>query len=602
MEVAYLAHQIIKELVASGSVKLSTLQSHVRKILSVKWDLGLFANPYLPADTDPIAIARSNHDLTLEAAQKSIVLLENRNSTLPLKLEEQNINSIALVGPFADTLNYGGYSGTWGQAPAEGAKTLKESLLDYMRMLDTPVKLVSSWGSDTWEYNSQHAVPAYLLSSQGKPGGLSATYFATTNFREPLAQRMETPVLDWGLYPPVGLPSTNFSAVWEGVLHSPVDIDVDGWLGVAVGPNTTVKLFVDGESIMTQGSDELLSNGSIMSNIMDYSYIQNNATDPPPGAAPFKFRPGADHHIRIEYQAFNLHKKVANVVSLNHQMVLFWNLVSRNGDAVQQAVQLAGKSDLIVLAVGGAWNSDGENGDRATLGLSPSQDVLAREIYKLGKPVVLVLQGGRPFAIPEYYDQSAAVLSTFFPGQPGGQAIADVLFGTVNPGGRMPVTVPKHVGQLPVYYNYKSLARKIAYLDADSMPAYPFGYGLSYTTFDVVEFSALSRSFTGGSTITFFATLKNTGAVAGSHVLQVYVLSRVSSIVQPVKQLVAFRRVYLGAGEEAKVSLELDADRYLTILNRFNAWELETGSYTFALLAHGGETADESLNVTLQCV
>ncbi|KAF7520546.1 hypothetical protein G7054_g12720 [Neopestalotiopsis clavispora] len=592
----------IKELVADGSVHLSKLQSHVRKILSVKWDLGLFKDPYLPSETDPRAVAKSNDQLALEAAQKSIVLLENRNATLPLKLKGDGVTKIALIGPFSDTLNHGGYSGTWGQVPAEVANTLREGILSYTRHGDKQVEVTSSWGADSWEYHAQYAIPGYLLSYRGTPGGLLASYFAKTYFSDLRAERLEVPALDWGLYPPPGLPSTNFSAVWEGTLTSPVDVDVDGWLGVAVGPNTTVRLFVDGELIMMHGANDLSSSGTILSNIMDYAYVQANATIPPPGAAPFTFRKDATYHIRIEYQAFNLYKKIANVVSINHQIQLFWNLVSRNQDGVEQAVQLASNSDVIILAVGAAWNSDGENGDRATLGLSPGQDELARKIYQLGKPVVLVLQGGRPFAIPEFYKQSAAVLSTFFPGQAGGQAIADVLFGSVNPGGRLPVTVPKHVGQLPVYYNYKSLARKIAYLDADSEPAYPFGYGLSYTTFKIMGFAASRESFNDGDTINFSVKVKNTGALAGSHVLQVYTLARISSIVQPTKQLVAFERVYLNAGEEKTVSLMVEADRYLRILNRSDQWELEKGQYTFALLEHGGGTADTSTNVTLQCI
>ncbi|KAH6660622.1 glycoside hydrolase family 3 protein [Truncatella angustata] len=593
--------KLTKELVADGLVKITTLQSHVRRILSMKWDIGLFEDPLLPKDIDPIGIAKNNHDLTLEAARQSIVLLENRNSTLPLKPKEQKIKKIALIGPFADTLNYGGYSGTWGQAPADTAHTLRQSLLSYTSSGDEVIEVISSWGANSWEYNSQYAVPGYLLSSNSVRG-LSATYFATTDFHKPVVHKTEIPNLDWGLYPPSGLSSTNFSAVWEGELMSPVDADVDGWLGVAVGANTTVRLFVDGELIMMQGTDGLSSSGTIMSNIMDHSYIQEHSTSPPPGAAPFAFRRGEVYHIRIEYQAFNLAKKVANVVSLNHQMVLFWNLVSRHGDAVGRAVALAKKSDIIVLALGAGWNSDGENGDRATLGLAPSQDALAQEIYKLGKPVVLVLQGGRPFAIPQYYAQSAAVMSTFFPGQSGGQAIADVLFGTVNPGGRLPITVPRNVGQLPVYYNFKFLARKINYLDAESAPAYPFGYGLSYTTFRVDNLVASKETFAKGDTITFSADVKNTGNVHGSHVLQVYVLDRVSSIVQPMKQLVAFKRVYLEAGEEASVSLEIDVDRYLTVLNRWNKWELEEGMYTFALLAHGGETAPTGTNVSMRCM
>ncbi|KAI1368392.1 glycoside hydrolase family 3 protein [Xylaria arbuscula] len=591
-----------KDLVANQSLDISTIRSHVTKILGVKWDLGLFEDPYIPADINPRKIVDSHRDLTLEAAQKSIVLLENKNRTLPLNPEQQSLKRIALLGPFGDSLNFGDYSGAWGQYPADiAAKTIRQGLLSYADVKD--FELVSAWGANTWEYNAQYVIPPYLLSTPNDTsGGLLATYYANTDFTEPMAHRLEVPALDWGLYPPDNLPSNNFSAIWEGYLRSPVDIDVEGWIGVAIGPNTTVRLVVDDEPILSQGINGLSLSSTIMGNIMNYDYISNNSTLPPTGSVPFTFKRGKVHHLRIEYQAFNLYKKTANVNSLNSQALLFWNLVDRNGDAVNQAVQLARSSDLVILAVGAAWNSDGESGDRGTLSLSPSQDVLAQEVYKLDKPVVLVLEGGRPFAIDEYYNKSAAVLSAFFPGQAGGQAIADVLFGTINPGGRMPVSVPRHVGQLPIYYNYKETARRVKYLDIDSTPAYPFGYGLSYTEFEILHFEAFAHEsvFKAGDTVTFTAHVKNTGLIGGSYVAQVYSLSRVSSVVQPTRQLVAFKREYIGPGQEAKIEMELDVDRYLTILNRQYQWELERGTYTFALLEHGG-ASDSSVNVTLHC-
>ncbi|KAG6357705.1 hypothetical protein INS49_013584 [Diaporthe citri] len=606
-----------KDLVANGSLELSTVRSRVQSVLGVKWDLGLFDDPFVSPATDPAQIVNSNKNSTLEAAQKSIVLLENRNSTLPLKPSEQSIKNIALVGPFADILNYGDYSGQWGEYPADGAKTVRQAILSYSQDPDAPFNLVSSWGSNTWEYNAQHVIPPYLLSApNGTVGGLQATYCADTNFSEPLVTKLENPALDWGLYPPPGLPSNNFSAIWEGTLTSPVDVDVDGWIGVAVGANSTYKLYVDGELTTSRGFP-LTTEGNILGNIQQFTYTQANSTLPPEGAAAFTFRKGETHDIRIEFQAFNLYKKIENFVSLNSQLLLFWNLVSSNpaNDAISQAVSVADSADVIILAVGAAWNSDGESGDRATLGLAPSQDALAKAIYALGKPVVLVLQGGRPFAIPDYYNQSAAVLSAWFPGQSGGQAIADVLFGGVNPGGRLPVSVPKHVGQVPINYNYKSLGRKIKYLDLDSQPAYPFGYGLSYTDFQISGFEASSgpaasravgassqNTFTSGDTISFSVSVRNNGTVDGSYVAQVYLLGRTSSIVQPVKQLVAFQRVYLGVGEGTTVNMDLDVDRYLTIINRWDEWELEKGEYTFALLEHGGDAADTGLNVTMRSV
>ncbi|KAI0148399.1 glycoside hydrolase family 3 protein [Xylariaceae sp. FL1272] len=593
---------ITKDLVANKSVEISTLQSRVKRILGVKYDLGLFDDPYISAQLNPKEIVQNHRNISLEAARKSIILLENKNSTLPLNAEAQDTKKIALVGPFADTLNYGDYSGQWGQYPADAANTIRQGVLSYADQGN--FELVSAWGTNSWQYNAQYVIPPYLLSANGTTGGLTATYYANTNFTNPMVHSIETPALDWGIYPPDGLPSNNFSAIWEGQLTSPVDLDVEGWIGVGVGPNTTVKLFINEDLIMSQGIDGLSSDGNIMGNIMNHDYITNNSTSPPQGSASFTFRKDTTYDIRIEYQAYNYYKKTANVNSLNSQIILFWNLVSRNGDSISQAVALAQSADVVILALGAAWNSDGENGDRGDLGLAPSQTMLAEEIYKLGKPVILVLEGGRPFAIPEFYNQSAAVLSAFFPGQAGGQAIADVLFGAFNPGGRMPVTVPRNVGQLPVYYNYKPTARLVDYLDVDSTPAYWFGYGLSYTDFEVLDFRAASggeSSFGEGDVIRFSVSVRNTGEVSGSYVAQVYALNRVSAITQPVRQLVAFERVKIEPGEEVTVAMELEVGRYLTILNREYEWELEKGAYTFALLQHGGDT-DNRWNVTLNCV
>lgn len=605
-----------KDLIANGSLELATLQSRAQSVLGVKWDLGLFDQPFISPSVEPIQIVEANEDLTLEAAQKSVVLLENRNATLPLRPIDQNISKIALIGPFTDVLNYGDYSGQWGEYPADKANTIRQAMLSYSNVLDAPFDLVSSWGTNTWEYNAQYVIPPYLLSSpNGTSGGLQVTYFADTNFSQPTVTNIEVPALDWGIYPPPGLPSNNFSAVWEGLLTSPVDVDVDGWIGVAVGANTTYKLYIDGNLISSWGFP-LTADNNILGNIQQFDFTQANSTLQPEGSAPFTFRKGKSYNIRIEYQAFTLYRKIENVVSLNSQLLLFWNLVSSDPahDAISQAVEIAQSADVIVLAVGAAWNSDGESADRATLELPPSQDELAKAIYALGKPVILVLQGGRPFAIPGYYNQSAAVLSGWFPGQSGGQAIADVLFGKVNPGGRLPVSVPQHVGQIPINYNYKSLGRKIKYLDVGDQPCYAFGYGLSYTTFEISDFVASSASANGsetvssqdtfgaGDTITFSAAVRNNGTIDGSYVTQIYLLGRISSIVQPVKQLVAFQRVYLAAGQETVVQLELEVDRYLTIINRWDEWELEKGEYTFALLEHGGDSADTGTNITMRSV
>ena len=595
-------------LVKNDLVSLATLEHKVREILGVKYDLGIFENPYIPDSIDPYELVDEHVPLTLEAAHKSIVVLENKDSTLPLYLKDGSLKKLALIGPYLDVLNYGDYSGQFAAYPVAHSSTIRQGILQSLKSANSSIELVSAWGANTWLYNAQYPIPGYHLSTNGTTGGLQATYYADTNFSQPMVHTVEVPVRDWGLYPPPGLPSNNFSAIWEGTLHVPVDIETGGWLGIGILYNSTAKLHVDGHLLIHV---PMTTTGKLLSNIEPLSYSLVNSTSPPPGSAPFTFRPGAKHNIKIEFQTWNLYQKVANQNSLNAEILLFWNLVDRHAP-VEKAVSVAEDADAIVLAVGANWNSDGESGDRGTLGLSPNQSKLTEAILDLGKPVIMILEGGRPFAIPDFCNRSAAVLYSYFPGQSGGQAIADVLFGAFNPGGRLPLTVPKSVGQLPVYYNYKPTAHGVAYVDIDPTPAYPFGYGLSYTNFSVHGFSAVIQSisnqtgsqstFSAGDTITFSAIIKNAGAVSGSYVSQVYLLQRVSQIVQPVKQLVAFSRVYLEPGESSTVNVDLEVDRYLQILNRRYEWELEKGDYTFALLENGGVFADTSMNVTMRCV
>lgn len=578
----------------------------MRRILGVKYDLGLFDNPYIPDEIDPYELIDEHVPLTLEAAHKSIVLLENKNSMLPLDLGDSSLNKLAIVGPYSDILNYGDYSGTFGAYPVANSSTIRQGILHSIQDAGSPIEVVSSWGANTWYYNAQYPISGYHLSVNGTVGGLQATYYANPNFTEPMVQTVEVPVRDWGLYPPPGLLSNNFSAFWEGTLEVPVDIETDGWLGVGILYNSTASLFVDGKLHVNVPST---TTGNLLSNIEPLSYSLVNSTAPPPGSAPFTFRPGARHSIRLEFQSYNLFQKVANQNSLNAEILLFWNLVDRSSP-IEKAVSVAQDADAIVLAVGANWNSDGESGDRGTLGLSTNQTELTEAILETGKPVIMVVEGGRPFAIPDFYNRSAAVLYSYFPGQSGGQAIADVLFGAFNPGGRLPLSVPREVGQLPVYYNYKPTAHGVAYVDIDPTPAYAFGYGLSYTNFSIHDFSATAQgasrgpmqtTFSAGDMITFSVTLKNTGAVAGSYVPQIHLLSRVSQIVQPVKQLVAFSRVYLDPGETGTALMDLEVDRYLRILNRRYEWEVEKGEYVFALLENGGMFVDTSINITMSC-
>ncbi|KAG7100249.1 hypothetical protein E1B28_002021 [Marasmius oreades] len=498
----------IKALVANSTVSLDTIKAHASRILGVKYDLGLFDDPFIPPGIDYQTITHEHVPLTLEAAQKAIVLLENRNNTLPLNPKNQGIKTIALVGPFGDTLNYGDYAGPWGAYPVANSSTIRQGILGYLIGENEDIRLLTSTGANTWLYNAQYPIPTYLLSpppnsnssfsssasgNVNVTGGLRATYFADTNFTKPIFTTIEAPNRDWGLYPPLGLPSNNFSVIWEGEITLPFDDrsgsgsvegDIQGFIGVGISPNSTARLFIDEKLVVESPFSE---SSNILGNIPPLVYSVVNGTAAPPGGVPFTFAKGEVERkrvgVRVEFQTWNLYQKVENVNSVNSQVELWWNLVDRReGEAVRQAVEIARAADVMVLAVGANWNSDGESGDRATLGLSANQTVLADAIFALGKPVVLVLQGGRPFAIPDYYAKCAAAISAFFAGQSGGQAIADVLFGKVNPGGRIPLSVPFDEGTLPSFYNYHSTAHGPEYTDISSLPTVT---GLPHSSVDL---------------------------------------------------------------------------------------------------------------------
>ena len=229
---------------------------------------------------------------------------------------------------------------------------------------------------------------------------------------------------------------------------------------------------------------------------------------------------------------------------------------------IAEAVKVAKKADVIVLAIGGneqtsreAWNLQ-HMGDRTSLDLIGRQEELVNAMVALGKPVIVFLFNGRPLSI-NYLEQNAPVIyECWYLGQETGRAIADVLFGDYNPGGKLSISVPRSVGHLPVFYNYKPSGRR-GYLFDDVSPLYAFGYGLSYTTFKL-ENARLTKKRIGrdGSTrITVDVT--NTGAREGSEVVQLYIRDHVSSVTRPVKELKGFKRVWLKPGESTTVALDI---------------------------------------------
>jgi beta-glucosidase len=234
---------------------------------------------------------------------------------------------------------------------------------------------------------------------------------------------------------------------------------------------------------------------------------------------------------------------------------------------IKEAVSVAQGADEIVLVLGGSGATSREGwaknhlGDRAELGLVAQQNELAQAMFALGKPVVVVLINGPPLSIPEVAAKTNALVEGWYPGQEGGTALADILFGDANPGGKLPVTVARSVGQLPMFYNQKPSAHR-GYLFDSKDPLFPFGFGLSYTTFDISPPHMSAATINADGTVTVSVDVRNTGKVAGDEVVQLYVHEMVSSVTRPVKELKGFRRVTLTPGQATTVQFTLDRSTF----------------------------------------
>lgn len=280
------------------------------------------------------------------------------------------------------------------------------------------------------------------------------------------------------------------------------------------------------------------------------------------------------------------------------------NLIDRdqNLSDIYKAVAAAKTADLVILAIGGdestsreAW-SETHPGDRNDITLIGEQKELIEAIAETGKPMVGVIISGRPLSLENVEDKFKAILYGWILGQETGTAVAELLTGDANPSGKMPVTVPRNVGQIPAFYNHKPTARR-GYAFADVSPLYPFGYGLSYTSFDISEpvLSAAEIGTDGTSDVT--VTVTNTGEVAGDEIVQMYLRDKISSVTRPVKELKGFARVSLEPGESRKVSLPITQEA-LKFYNRDMKRVVEPGE--FEVMVGNSSTSVKSTVLTVK--
>jgi len=268
---------------------------------------------------------------------------------------------------------------------------------------------------------------------------------------------------------------------------------------------------------------------------------------------------------------------------------------------IEEAVETAKNAEVVILVLGGNESVSREattnelKGDTDTLELPGVQNELVERIAKLGKPMVAILLNGRAYAIEPLSRQVPAIVEGWYLGQETGSAIADVVFGDVNPSGHLPVTIARNVGQLPVFY-YKMPKSRFGYVFSDNSPLYPFGFGLSYTTFHIEEPSTDKSTLGRDDTAKVSVRVTNTGQRTGDQIIQMYVHHPVSSIAQPVILLRGFKRVHLEPGESAMVTFDAGPEQ-LSILNTRMQWVVEPGAVDVLIGASSAETSKISLIV-----
>ncbi|WP_333667569.1 glycoside hydrolase family 3 C-terminal domain-containing protein, partial [Flavobacterium sp.] len=273
----------------------------------------------------------------------------------------------------------------------------------------------------------------------------------------------------------------------------------------------------------------------------------------------------------------------------------------------QEAIDVANQADVVVLSIGERWNMSGEAKSRSNIHLPGIQEDLIKELQKTGKPIVILINAGRPLIFNWTADNMPTIVYTWWLGSEAGNAIADVLFGDYNPSGKLPMSFPREEGQIPIYYNHFSTGRpsinedkiyKSAYIDLPNTPKFPFGYGLSYTTFEYSNLKLSKSKMKPNETIQVTLDITNTGKYAGEEVVQLYLQDKFGSVVRPIEELKDFQKIKLTAGETKTIKFVIDNQK-LAFYNQKLEFKSEPGDFNLMI---GSSSADIRLNSTFELI
>lgn len=273
------------------------------------------------------------------------------------------------------------------------------------------------------------------------------------------------------------------------------------------------------------------------------------------------------------------------------------------GPDLDEAKRVANSADAVIVVVGESAAMSGEAASKVNIDLPGHQQELVREIYQTGKPLIVVLMNGRPLTISWIADNVPAILETWFLGIEAGNAIADILFGDVNPSGKLPVTFPRNVGQIPIYYNHKNTGRPAAddmytskYIDSPEGPLYPFGFGLSYTSFAYENINVSPKQISNKGNVAISVDVTNTGTRAGEEIVQLYIQDKVASVTRAIKELKDFKKLNLQPGEKTTVHFTLSPEQ-LAFYNSDMKWTIEPGVFSVFVGRNSQDTLQDEFEL-----
>ncbi len=547
-------YKSLPEAVKKGLINEKEIDTAVKNLMKIRFQLGMFDPPevvkyaqipYSANDTP------ENHKLSLQSSRESLVLLKN-DGVLPLK---KDLKTIAVIGPNANDKevllgNYNGKPSVW------------STVLDGIKKSVSPQTRVLYSAGMYQTGNDFEPIPAEAFSP-----GLKAEYFNNQDLSgQPSGTRNDAQInFVWGnAIPPKGVIENNFSVRWTGKLTAPETGKYDfGWRGRGF-----VKVYLDNNLELEESTNKR----------------SNKIT------AKFDFTAGKTYDLKIEYIENRSDSSASRLV---------WNPPSAQAKLREDALAKAKQADSVVMVMGINPSVEGEQmdvktegfagGDRIEIALPKPQLELIKEVHKLGKPVVLITMGGSALAMNWENENLPAILHAWYPGQFGGTAIADVIFGDYNPAGRLPVTFYKSVNDLPPFNDYNMEGKTYRYFRGT--PLYPFGYGLSYSKFEYSNL-AVKKSVLAGASLTVTAEVKNVSKISGDEIVQLYLSDTKASVPVPIRNLVGVERINLKAGEKRKVTFTINP-RQMSVFLDIGMRVIEPGEFSLSI---GGEQPNFSGN------